>query len=99
MFRSLRLRLTLLYLLAALALIALVSAGSYGLLDQYFQSTTTMALRHRMAQEFQLLGLQLPAELADAERAWYATRSQPMPTARPSRDGRPGEEEHEEDVA
>ena len=96
MFRGLRLRLTLLYLLASLALIALISAGSYGLLDQYFQSTTSLALKHRMAQEFQLLGQQLPADLADAERIWYSTRPKSIPTARPA-PGTQGEDDHEEE--
>jgi signal transduction histidine kinase len=86
-FKGLRLRLTLLYLLAALALIALVAAGSYALLTTYFQSSIDLALKHRMAQEFQRLGQPLPAELSDAERAWFTSRSQPNPTARPPSHG------------
>ncbi len=66
MFRGLHLRLTALYLLAALALVALVGAGAYGLLRYYFQTTTDLALKHKMASEFRLLGAPLPPELAAA---------------------------------
>lgn len=85
MFRGLRLRLTALYLLAALALVALVGTGAYGLLRYYFQATTDLALRHKMASEFRLLGAPLPAGLAAADREWYASHalavsSPPTPT-------------------
>lgn len=81
MFRGLRLRLTLLYLLAALALIALTGGGVYGLLDAYFQSTTDLALQHKMSHEFQLLGAPVPTELIAADRDWYASRGRLIPRA------------------
>src|SRR5690349_6285041 len=62
-FRGLRLRLTVLYLLAALALMALIGAGSYWLLDQYFKNTTDLALQHKMVETFRGLGVTPPPAL------------------------------------
>lgn len=75
MFRGLHLRLTALYLLAALALVALVGASAYGLLRYYFQTTTDLALKHKMASEFRLLGAPLPPELSAAEQEWQASHT------------------------
>ena len=60
MFSALRLRLTLLYLLAALALIVLVGGGAYWLVGSYFRTTNDLALQHRMAHEFVRLGARPP---------------------------------------
>ncbi len=79
MFSGLRLRLSLLYLLAAGALIVLVGAGTYRLVDSYFQTTTDLALQHRMAHEFVRLGAPVSPELAAADRSWYANRGQLFP--------------------
>lgn len=84
MFRGLRVRLTLLYLLAAMALITVVAAGTYMLVSRYFQQTTDLALRVRMAQELQLLGQPLPPELRAASLQWIASRSGPTATPAPS---------------
>ncbi|MBI3363269.1 MAG: HAMP domain-containing histidine kinase [Chloroflexi bacterium] len=81
MFRGLRLRLTLLYLFAASALILLVGGGAYWLIGRYFQTATDLALQHKMALEFQLLGAPLPPELAAADRAWYTSRGRGYPAA------------------
>ncbi len=96
MFGRLRLTLTILYLVAALALIALVGIGTYGLVDQYFQSGTDLALRERMALEMAALGVPLPSEIADARSEWIATRNSPPPPARvpPSQDGDDHNAEH-----
>jgi signal transduction histidine kinase len=91
MFRGLRLRLTLLYLFAAMALIIAVGAGTYLLVSDYFQNTTDLALRVRMAQELQLLGQPVPPELRAASQQWLASRGGPTstptlaPTAAPVR--------------
>ena len=77
MFRGLRLQLTLLYLVAALGLILLLGGGTYFLLHSYFQASTDLALRFRMAQEFQARGLSLPPDLAAAVSAWSVHRSAP----------------------
>jgi signal transduction histidine kinase len=84
MFRGLRLRLTLVYLLAAMALITILGAGTYLLLSSYFQTATDLALRVRMAQELQLLGQPLPPELVSASRTWIADRGGPKPSPTPS---------------
>lgn len=86
MFSGLRLRLTLLYLSAALGLILLVGGGTYIVLDAYFQHTTDLALRYRMAQEFLRRGAPVPPELATADRDWYANRA-PLFSATASSDG------------
>ena len=86
MFRGLHLRLTLLYLLAALTLLALVAVGAYTLLTRYFQSTTDLALQVRMAQEFRSMGVTPPLDLASAETAWNTGRNRqvtPSPTPVP----------------
>ncbi len=83
---GLRLRLTLLYLGIGLAFLLLVGAGSYGLLRGYYQTSTDLALQHRLVEELRLLGATPPPELAAADLAWYASRGRvapPLPTARP----------------
>jgi signal transduction histidine kinase len=100
MFRGLRLRLTLLYALAALSLIALLGVGSYTLLAAYFQTTTDLALQHKMAHEFRLRGLPVPPELAAADQAWYTNRTRLLPaipgldtTSRQTHDAREDEDD------
>jgi signal transduction histidine kinase len=84
MFRGLRLQLTFLYLLAALGLILLLGGGTYFLLHDYFQSSTDLALRFRMAQEFESRGLALLPELAEAASLWSAQRPDASSLPRPS---------------
>jgi len=79
MFSGLRLRLTVLYMLAALALIVLIGGGAYWLVGSYFRTTTDLALQHRMAHEFMRLGARTPPELIAADRAWYSNRGQLLP--------------------
>lgn len=83
MFSGLRLRLSLLYLLTSGALIVLVGAGTYQLVDAYFQTTTDLALQHRMAHEFVRRGAPVPPELAAADRSWYANWGQLFPGSAP----------------
>ncbi len=70
MLKALRFRLSLLYLAASLSLVALVAASTYGLLALYFLRSTDLALQYKMATEFRLRGLPVPAELVAAEHAW-----------------------------
>jgi len=77
MFSGLRLQLTLLYTLAALALVGLVGGGSYLVVARYFQQVTDLALRHKMAHEFHTLNAPLPADLASADRDWSLIRNEP----------------------
>jgi signal transduction histidine kinase len=97
MFRDLRLHLTGLYLVAALALMLLVGGGAYTLLRYYFQSSTDLALQYRMAQELRQRGLPIPAELLAADQSW-AQQHRPQ-VARPATRTEDEEEpeEHEED--
>jgi signal transduction histidine kinase len=97
MFSGLRLRLSLLYLLAAGALIVLVGLGTYRLVDSYFQNTTDLALQHRLAHEFLRLGVPVPAELEAADRSWYTNRGLLFPgLTTPAPSGTEEEEEQEE---
>lgn len=70
MLRPLRWRLTFLYLLASIGLVSLMGAGAYFLIGRYFDETTDLALRYKMAIQFRLLGLSLPSELTQAEQTW-----------------------------
>jgi signal transduction histidine kinase len=85
MLRSLRFRLTVLYLLASLGLVVLLGAGTYGLLSLYFQRSTDLALQYKMATEFRVRGLSMPSELAAAEQAWTQGSHRPaVPTPSPT---------------
>ena len=79
MLRGLHLRLTLLYLLAALLLVILIGGSSYYLLQHYFQSSTDLALQHKMATVFRMYGVPLPPELITAEQAWNTSQARLAP--------------------
>ena len=96
MLRGLRLRLTFLYVLVALAFTGLMVFGTLQLVKRYFQTTTDLALHYRMAQEFTLLGLPLPPELADAIERWGESHQPSLATAGTEEKANLlGEEEHE----
>ncbi|MCU0494334.1 MAG: HAMP domain-containing histidine kinase [Chloroflexaceae bacterium] len=100
MFNGLRLRLTLLYMLVALGLLALIGGGTAQLLRSYFQQTTDLALRHKMAHEFQLLNAPLPASLASADADWSSLRGNPPSAPTDDHGGdnhRDDERKHSED--
>lgn len=80
MFRHLRFRLTALYLLVGIALIVLVGGSAYGLLRYYFQSSTDLAIHHKLVLTYQQLGIPVPADLAATDAAWYNGRNQPFPS-------------------
>src|SRR5512147_1393469 len=86
MLRTLRLKLTLLYFVFALGLAVLLGAGSYAMLNYYFQQSTDLALQYKMATEFRSLGLSLPQSLAQSEQIWLANnpRTESTPTAVPA---------------
>ena len=83
MLRVLRLRLTVLYLVASLGLVTVIGAGTYGLLALYFQRSIDLALQYKMATEFLARGLSLPPELAAAEHSWAQGSIHPVPTLTP----------------
>jgi signal transduction histidine kinase len=72
MLKSLRWRLTLTYLVAALGLVASIGFGTYVLIQHYFQQSTDLALQYKMAGQFRSFNIPLPTELARVEREWLA---------------------------
>ncbi|MCS7289651.1 MAG: HAMP domain-containing histidine kinase [Roseiflexus sp.] len=86
MFSGLRLRLSLLYALAALVLVVLIGGGAYLVVARYFSNVTDLALRHKMAHEFHALGAPLPPDLANADRDWSTLRREiaPIPFVQPN---------------
>jgi len=76
MFSGLRLRLSLLYALSALALVALIGGGAYLVVASYFRDVTDLALQHKMTHEFHALAAPIPPELAGADRDWSLLRSE-----------------------
>ena len=102
MFSGLRLRLTLLYALAALVFMLLIGGGAYLLVARYFDNVTDLALRHKMAHEFHALGAPLPPDLEHADRDWSIIRREvvaiPFVPPEPTRERREREETaYEED--
>ena len=99
MFRGLRLRLTLIYSAAALALVTLVGGGVYLLLDRYFRQSTDLALQHKMVHEFALLAAPLPPTLATADQDWSIARgfADPLPLPTPTPVRSTGEAEHSDE--
>lgn len=97
MLRRLRLQLTLLYLLAALSLVALIGFGSYSLVKFYFDRETDQALQYKMAEQFRSYNLPLPSELVRAERVWLEINGRPAvdPTATQAKASVLQESEHE----
>lgn len=79
MLNRLRIHMTALYLLSALVLIGIVSGGAYAVLANYFHTTVDLALRHKMAHEFQQLQIAVPPELVAADLIWYSNRQQIVP--------------------
>jgi signal transduction histidine kinase len=101
-FSGLRLRLTLLYALAALVFVLLIGSGAYLLVARYFSNVTDLALRHKMAHEFHALGAPLPPDLEHADRDWSIIRREvvaiPFVPPEPTRERREREETaYEED--
>jgi hypothetical protein len=75
MFRYLRLRLTLLYLLGGLLLVAAVCTAVYLLLHDQYRKSIDLALEHRAALALREAGESLPDALALGEQEWYAERA------------------------
>lgn len=56
-----------------------VRGGGYRLLAYYFETTTDLALQHKIAEVFRSLEAPLPSELAAADRAWHTSRGRAFP--------------------
>ncbi|MGQ9550058.1 MAG: sensor histidine kinase [Roseiflexus sp.] len=102
MFRELRLRLSLLYALAALIFILLIGGGAYLLVARYFSDVTDLALRHKMAHEFHAFGVSLPPDLENADRDWSIIRREvvriPFVPPEPTRTRQENKETEDEEV-
>ena len=70
MLRSLRIQLTVIYMLAGILLMVILGAGLYWRLTSYFQTTTDLALKSRLAQELRLLSAPITPDLEKAEQDW-----------------------------
>lgn len=80
MLRKLRLQLTLLYLVASVALALLVGGGAYSLVNYYFQTTNDQALKVKMGLALMDLNIPLPADLALAvQKAGFNASNIPTP--------------------
>ena len=78
MFRGLRLRLTFLYTISAVALVFLLSLVAYRAIERELQANIDLALRYRMAQQLQWQGFPLPSDLESAGREWGARSGLPL---------------------
>jgi signal transduction histidine kinase len=95
LFSGLRLSLTLLYLAAGIALVALIGGSSYGLLRYYFDSTTDLALHHELARELRLANAAVPPDIAAAAADYSQAHDESRlldPRGRSSPDFAPGGE-------
>jgi signal transduction histidine kinase len=66
MLKKLRWQLTVLYLTISMLFIVAVGGGLYVMLHYYFQATTDMALKYRLAQELTLIGAPIPPEISNS---------------------------------
>lgn len=97
MLRSLRWKLTFLYLVIAIGLVGLVGIGTYILIDRYFQQSNDLALQYKMAIQFRALGLDVPSELRKAETTWIQNNDRvvsPTPVAASDHESEGGEYEN-----
>jgi signal transduction histidine kinase len=95
LFSGLRLSLTLLYLVAGIALVVLVGGSSYALMRYYFDSTTDLALHHELARELRLANAAVPPDVAAAEADYSQAHDESRlldPRVGPSLDAAPGGE-------
>ena len=80
MFSKIRLQFTLLYMLIAVAFVVIIGSFTYGLLTIYLQSITDLALRHKIAHEYEVMNLPMPPELTTADQQWADIRKRIFPS-------------------
>jgi len=102
MLKRLRIQLTILYILAALGLVALISTAANLLLGYYFQRQTDLALSYKMALAFRQYNLSLAPELLQAEQDYLRNDTPQIPrTTQPqpavTKVSRQGEEEKDDE--
>ena len=99
MFRRLRLRLTLLYLLAAMFLTALINGGVYTLLQYSFQAAADQALERKVALGAQTLGLASTRTRAPEANGSEESDDELGPSGSPPAEGGEGEERYDAELA
>ncbi len=108
MLRTLRIRLTLVYLGFSFFFVVIIGLGLYLFLTSYFQTTTDRALQYRLVQQLEFLGLPVPPDLASVKFVYFGNDASanrpfilftPLPTIQPQseRTPLPGEERQGED--
>jgi signal transduction histidine kinase len=99
MFRRLRLRLTLLYLLAAMLLTALINGGVYALLQYSFQAAADQALERKVALGAQTLGLARTSTRAPGPNGSEESDDGLGASGSPQVEGGEGEERYDAELA
>lgn len=97
MLRRLRYQLTILYVLVALGLVLLVSAGANFLLGYYFQKQTDLALSYKMALAYRQYNLALPEELRRAEQVYLSNDTPEITLPTLSQNPNPSEKQQGEE--
>jgi signal transduction histidine kinase len=95
MLSRLRRELTAVYILAAIALIALIGGSAYRLLAYYFVSSTDQALSYRVALQVEQLGIAPSSELENASLEWENNHRPGGVPTKPSEEN--GSDEQSED--
>ncbi len=80
MLRTLRIQLTLIYFLAGILLVSIMGVGLYWRLTSYFQTSTDLALKYRLAQELRQLSAPITPDLEEAEQDWINKINSGFPT-------------------
>jgi signal transduction histidine kinase len=78
MLKGLRLKLTFLYLLVGMLLVAMVGISTYTLLSYFFQNSNDAALQFKMALVYRSAGQTPPDVLLKAEKTWLSQNRQPF---------------------
>jgi signal transduction histidine kinase len=99
MFSRLRLRLTLLYLLVALLLTALIDGGVYTLLRYSFQASTDQALQRKVEVGAQSLGLTAAGSTRQAVPSTEEIEDESAVSAEPNPSGGEEEDRYDADLA
>jgi signal transduction histidine kinase len=76
MLNGLRLRLSLLYLLASCVAITLLGATVYAQVKQSLEHSAELAMGHKLARALLEMSEPLPSNLKEIDRAWYISRGQ-----------------------
>lgn len=98
MLRRLRIQLTLLYSLAGIFLVGVMGVWMYFRMAGYFESTTDLALKYRLALELRSLAYPVSPELEEAEQEFLEMSENDTPTPTPTLRSETGEEDDDDDI-